>query len=152
MDQSPSSPGTSKPALACPHCGHSGKPVDTITVQSMVVPSRMMLVKPKADYYFCAEHDCPTVYFTEGNSFTTDALREAVYQKDDAGDVPVCYCFGWTRGRILTEIQKMGTSTAVETITGYVKADKCACEIRNPQGNCCLGNVSGLVKEALDKK
>src|SRR5438105_3289646 len=77
--------------INCPQCGHSGSPVDLITVKSMVVPSRMMQVRPKSGYFFCAQHDCATVYFSEENSFIADALREAVYQKDDAGDVPVCY-------------------------------------------------------------
>ena len=111
----------------------------------------MMQVRPKSSYFFCSQHDCATVYFSQENSFIADALREAVYQKDDAGDVPVCYCFGWTRGRIETEIKKMGKSTSVDTIAGHVKAGKCACEIRNPQGTCCLGNVSELVKKTLGK-
>jgi hypothetical protein len=30
-----------------------------------------------------------------------------------------------------------------------VKAGNCACEVRNPQGSCCLGNVQATVKQVM---
>jgi hypothetical protein len=37
-------------------------------------------------------------------------------------------------------------STVVADVTTGIKAGQCACEIRNPQGSCCLGNVRKVVK------
>jgi hypothetical protein len=35
-----------------------------------------------------------------------------------------------------------------ERITGEVEAGRCACEVKNPSGACCLGEVNKAVKEA----
>jgi hypothetical protein len=43
-----------------------------------------------------------------------------------------------------------GSSTAADRITALVKADRCACEVRNPQGTCCLGNVTAAVRIVAD--
>lgn len=55
--------------------------------------------------------------------------------------MPVCYCFGHTPASIRAEIERSGKSTAFATITADVKAGHCACEVRNPKGDCCLGDV-----------
>ncbi|MCK9905406.1 hypothetical protein MXD63_36140, partial [Frankia sp. Cpl3] len=34
----------------------------------------------------------------------------------------------------------------VDRIKTQVQAGRCACEIHNPQGTCCLGNVSAFVR------
>lgn len=39
------------------------------------------------------------------------------------------------------EIQK-GDSTAQQIIMQEVKAGRCACEVKNPAGTCCLGDVT----------
>jgi hypothetical protein len=35
----------------------------------------------------------------------------------------------------------------VDDISVGIDAEQCACDLRNPQGACCLGNVRGLIKE-----
>ena len=47
------------------------------------------------------------------------------------------------------EIRDTGKCTILQHITAEVKAGNCACEIRNPQGSCCLGNVNAAVKRAM---
>ena len=34
----------------------------------------------------------------------------------------------------------------VDDIHAGINAGQCACDLRNPQGSCCLGNVRGLIK------
>ena len=34
----------------------------------------------------------------------------------------------------------------IDDIDAGIQAGQCACDLRNPQGSCCLGNVRGLVK------
>jgi hypothetical protein len=61
----------------------------------------------------------------------------------------VCYCFGFTRQDIWDEIRQTGRSTIAERISAEVKAGNCACEVKNPSGKCCLGNVTRTAKDGL---
>ncbi len=104
------------------------------------------------DYRFCRTADCLTVYYsTDGQQqFSEDDLRERVYQKHpDDKDVFVCYCFRHTPLSIRNEIAATGRSTVVAAITAGIQADQCACDIRNPQGSCCLGNVRAVVGKVV---
>ena len=108
----------------------------------------LAVIRP-VEYSFCRTVQCPIVYFASDGrqTFTEGDLRERVYQKhpdDDA--VLVCYCFRHTPGTILAELRVFGISTTVERINAGIAASQCACEIRNPQGSCCLGNVAATVK------
>lgn len=132
----------------CPQSGSKGKRVDGATVKAML--SISLTVVRDVPYYFCRDEDCPVVYFNEGGTqiFTTDQVREHVYQKEpDSDEVFVCYCFRHTPGSIRAELIATGESTVIEAINMGIQAGQCACDIRNPQGACCLGNVSAVVKE-----
>ncbi len=132
---------------ACPTNGRIGKRVDSLTLKAMLAAPLTEL--RNVEYRFCPDPDCPTVYYSADGlqTFDESVLREKVYQKhpNDA-DVFVCYCFRHTRGSIQAEIEGEGKSRAVEAINAGIRADQCACDIRNPQGSCCLGNVRSLVK------
>lgn len=131
----------------CPTCQKKGKKIDTLTVKSMVTVS-LKMVSPTEQYYFCKTPDCPTVYFrADGKQlFTTNQLREAVHQKSPNDEsVSVCYCFGHTPAGIRAELEKTGHASAADDIREGINAGQCACEVRNPQGNCCLGNVNKVI-------
>ncbi len=134
---------------ACPRCRERGKPVDSITVKSMLaVPLTQIR---DVEYRFCKSPRCPVVYFpADGQDyFAQEHLRELVHQKHlTSDDVPVCYCFRHTPGSIRREFLETGTVTVIERITEGIQSGKCACDIRNPQGSCCLGNVRAVVKQA----
>jgi hypothetical protein len=133
---------------ACPACGQKGKSVDGATVKSMLSVSLNQI--KNSPYYFCQNRDCSTVYFSEDGlqSFDTDEVRERVYQKEpDADDVFVCYCFQHTVGEVLNATPN-GHTTILDDINAGIKAQQCACDLRNPQGSCCLGNVRGVIKQA----
>jgi hypothetical protein len=142
---------TQKPGN-CPICAKRGKSVDIVTLKSLLVPQAMKRLEPFAAYSFCRTANCSVVYFNAGALFTKDELAVRVYQKEKSDSTPVCYCFGFTREKLFNEVARTGKSTAVEEITQYVKDSKCACELRNPQGDCCLGNVSQVAKQALQEK
>ncbi len=132
---------------ACPTCGQKGKPVDGATVKSMLSVS-LNQVK-NVPYFFCQNRDCPAVYFSEDGlqSFDTDEVRERVYQKEpDTDDIFVCYCFQHTVGEILNATPE-GQTTILDDINAGITAGQCACDLRNPQGACCLGNVRGVIKQ-----
>jgi hypothetical protein len=99
-------------------------------------------------YAFCQQQPCPVVYFSaDGMQRLAEAdLRERVHQKaPGADDVFVCYCFRHTPGTLRAAHRATGTGTVIDQITRNIQAGRCACEIRNPQGRCCLGNVRAVI-------
>ncbi|MCH8200842.1 MAG: hypothetical protein IIB85_02845 [Chloroflexi bacterium] len=133
--------------VVCPSCQQEGKSLDTVTLKSLLT---VPLTELRAvEYRFCRTPDCPTVYYgADGEQqFGEDDICEQVHQKHPASDdVLVCYCFRHSPATIRAELSQTGHSSAVERITAGIKADQCACEIRNPQGSCCLGNVRAVVE------
>jgi hypothetical protein len=142
---------TEAPSKAdCPVSQASSKKVQTRTVRSLVRgDSRWRL--ENVQYYYCEDPTCPVVYFPSngGAYFTISDLDVKVFSKDKGDDVNVCYCFDWTRGRIKKEISETGTSIAPKEIARQVKEGLCSCDVKNPKGRCCLGDVNSVVKEAL---
>ena len=135
----------------CPQTGSKGKRVDSATVKALLSVS---LVEVRdVPYWFCRDSECPVVYFSEDGTqtFITDQIRERVYQKEPKSeDVFVCYCFRHTPGSIRAEFITTGESTVVDAINSGIHAGQCACDLRNPQGSCCLGNVSAVVNHIQD--
>lgn len=134
----------------CPSCSQKGKKIDTQTVKSLLAIS-LEEVNESVVYRFCKTVDCPITYFGgDSSTFTEAQLRESVHQKhphDD--DVLVCYCYQHTPGSIRAEVALNGQTDVVSRVTAGTKAGTCACDIRNPQGSCCLGNVSKVVKQIM---
>jgi hypothetical protein len=139
---------TAQPVRAtCPNCGTKGQLVGNATIKCLLNAS---LHRVKAvQHRFCAARDCAVVYFAEDGSeiFYTCDVRERVYQKEtDAGDVLVCYCFFHTLDDIRVDAETHDRSIIVDNIKVGVEQGYCACDWRNPQGTCCLGNVLQIVK------
>lgn len=137
---------------ACPGCGRRGRTVGLDTVQSQVAISLRELAQ--APYQFCATPDCAVVYYAAAvvssapapvqDAITRDQLRQRVFQKEPAPDVPVCYCFGHTLGAI-QQGDKAKRAAILAEIVGGTRQGQCACRLRNPQGSCCLGNLRRLM-------
>lgn len=143
------SPQQDSPARAavCPVCGQRGKPVQGQTVKALLSVSLRQV--QSVEYLFCKTHACPVVYFSADNehTFTVAQVRERVFQKEpDADDVFVCYCFRHTVGDIRSAASD-DRAKIVDNINAGIKAEQCACDLRNPQGSCCLGNVGSLIKQ-----
>lgn len=133
----------------CPECGQPGKFVETRTLKQMVQPQHLQLAN-KPDFSFCRTADCDVVYFhPDGDCLHKPDVRVRVGMKETENPVLICYCFGFTEAMVVEEIQATGKCTIPQRITAEVKAGYCACEIRNPQGSCCLGNVNAAVKKAV---
>ena len=134
-------------ANQCPTCSNKGKKVDSITLKAMLNIS--LLAVRDVPYFFCRTVDCEVVYFSgDGQqAFTKAQVREPVFQKESQNDDAfVCYCFRHSPATIRAELLDAGQSTVIAEINAGIKAGQCACEVRNPQGSCCLGNVGQVVK------
>ena len=87
------------------------------------------------------------MYFgAEGVQFPIGDVRTGVWQKQPFGGRQICYCFGESEALIRAEIEASEHSRAVERIREHIAASRCACEVRNPRGACCLADVIAAVE------
>lgn len=135
------------PTDICIHCGNLGKVVQGNTVKALLTVSLRNV--SASEYRFCAMPTCPIVYFAADHThaFTTHQLRERVYQKlPDDPTVWICYCFRYAVGEVrLASVERR--HAIIGDITAGVQAGQCACDLRNPQGSCCLGNVRAEIMQ-----
>jgi len=134
-------------ATQCPACEQGGAAVDRITLKALLTADGLRRGIPEHPRY-CATPDCPIVYFDADGSvtFTEADLVVPVYAKHpNDPKMPVCYCFRVHREAMLDrerahELRKM--------VAAEVKAGNCACEVRNPKGECCLGDLVQIERDS----
>lgn len=133
-------------ARLCPISRATGKPVELLTVKALLTENALRRVST-SPHRFCPDPDCDVVYFdAAGNHYTKADVRVPVWQKEPFGDRMVCYCFGENEAGIRAEMERLGRSDAVDRVRRHIEAGRCACEVRNPRGACCLGDVTAAVK------
>lgn len=136
----------------CPRCGQPGQPVALQTLKHQVKPEHLETVEA-GPFNFCRTATCDVAYFNDSGVVLTKAdVRQRIGLKETEDPIPLCYCFGFTEAMVGEEIRATGRCTIPQRITAEVKAGNCACEIRNPQGSCCLGNVTAALKKALSNR
>lgn len=138
-----------RPAAAddrCRRCGGKGRRVLRETMTSLLKPEALERLANDA-YFFDGTSSCDVVYFSnEARSyFHKDELTVRVGLKETESPIPLCYCFGHTAESVRDEILASGRSTVAERITAEVRAGTCSCEVENPSGKCCLGEVNRAV-------
>jgi Zinc binding domain len=133
----------------CPRCAAKGKTVSLTTVGSMAKTSVEACKLARPSYQLCRNSDCPVVFFSLGITIEKSELRVPVNFKEKNYDGPVCYCFNHTVASIRAEIQSTGRSTVQTAITKEIQAGRCACEVKNPAGSCCLGDITRVVQAVV---
>ena len=136
----------------CPECKTEGKPVGVKTLQHLVIEGKRGAIGD-GSYYFCAAPDCPVVYYNAAGSvlFHKGDIIIKVGLKESNPPIQVCYCFNIAEEDIREEIRKTGSSTASQRIRSKIKAKGCACEINNPSGRCCLGDIEKVEKRLMQE-
>lgn len=138
--------GSPNPPVECPVTGTIGKAVELLTVRALLTESALRRVTDSI-HRFCPDAVCDVVYFTDsGETYSTADIRVPVWQKEAADARMLCYCFGEGEAGLRDEIHATGASHAVERIRAQIDAGRCACEVRNPRGVCCLGDIGAAVK------
>jgi len=137
----PGEPKRQGDRFLCGQCNREGRPVDRITVQALLKAEARGAVNG-SHYRFCETPNCPVVYYGgDGSQFGKEQIRVRVGFKETEDPVLLCYCFGVTERMIHEEIRQTGRSSASTRIRAEVKAGNCRCEMENPSGRCCLGEV-----------
>lgn len=135
----------------CKECNQIGIPAKRITLKHMIREDKLSLIR-NTKYFFCPTSNCNVVYFSRnGDIFYKTNLKVRVGIKEIEEPMPVCYCFGYTKKMIQDDIAQNGYSTIEGKIKEAIKLKECKCEIANPKGACCLGDVAKIVKEATVK-
>ncbi len=137
--------GISKEERRCPSCRGEGAEVGRRTMKHWLKPERLFDI-PEERFSFCTSGDCPVVYFSvEGSIYGLEDVRAPLGR--DQKNPFVCYCFAVTEEMIAGAVRSERTPPFSELIRGEVRDGSCACDVRNPSGRCCLGEVGRL--EAL---
>lgn len=140
--EAPIPTGRADETIACPHCGTSGTRVEAITLKAVLTSAALRRGVPQSAR-FCNREGCPVVYFetTGGAVFTEEDVSVRAYAKHprDTG-VTVCHCFGYDA----RSVNAAPEGEIRRDVTREVRAGHCACEVRNPAGVCCLGDIVNL--------
>lgn len=145
-DESCSFEASEADAALCPESQSVGSKVGLITVKALLTAAALHRLDGSA-YRFCPDPGCDVVYFDRaaGSIFREHDLRTRVGLKEREDPVPICYCFDVTEADLRSEIATRGSTAVPAMIAAEVRTGHCACEVRNPQGTCCLGNLSKAV-------
>lgn len=133
-------------ARSCPRCRGNGAVVELQTVKALLTESALSRLSI-AHHRFCATPVCDVVYFDdEGRTFGASDIRVPVWQKRGSDAQTICYCFGETERSMAMELERTGRVEAVVRVRAHIAARRCACDIRNPRGACCLADLIAAVQ------
>ncbi len=130
----------------CPECHALAKGVLGKTLAHLLKEGTKSRFDCLDGFYYCKTAACRVVYFRDEAVLTQDDLTVTVGLKEGAVPATVCYCFGWTKEKIKAELDETGATTALEDIKAKMENPGCSCEILNPSGGCCLGDVGKVIK------
>lgn len=134
----------------CPGCNRNGKKVKEITLNNLLKNDK----EPGSEsYQVCTTQNCNIVYFSESDSqrFNKDDLKVRFGLKEAESPRTLCYCFNHSVEEIESEIIATGDSKAISKIKTSMKENGCDCEITNPLGGCCMGEISKVIKDLKSK-
>ncbi|MDX8130375.1 hypothetical protein QLH52_23995 [Methylomonas sp. OY6] len=135
------SPSTlTKTKQNCPECGTSCKSVGILTLYHQVrFPENQSIITDS--YYFCPAKTCSVGYFSStSNTIPKQHLRSYQSIQNDA----LCYCFDIDAEQYLSALKDHREEPIKAFVVQRTQAGECACEIRNPSGQCCLANFKRL--------
>ena len=136
-----------KGKVVCPTCGEKAKGVLAKTLDALLTLNTKSNLSCLDGFYYCKTAECKTIYFREDLVLRQEHLSVTVGLKKGANPATLCYCFEWTKGKIQEEIQATGGTKALDDIKAKMENPGCSCEVLNPSGGCCLGDVSKVIKE-----
>lgn len=135
-------PSPAQNSVSCPTCGTTGKTVPLLTLKALLSPTALASLDASEAHRFCPDAQCDVVYFSSSRTYTQADVKVPVYQKDLHPDTPACYCFGHTRADLERSTRAGEAERIPQSIGVHIKAGRCGCEVNNPQGSCCLGNIN----------
>lgn len=124
-----STSNTSKEIKKCPLCHSESEKIGEKTILSLLKEENQDLLDNQKLYY-CNNHDCDLVYFSEKQNFYKKDLKINIDDK-------VCFCFNISK----EEIEREGKDKVLDKIKTNMKDIGCSCDIKNPSGKCCMPQI-----------
>lgn len=127
----------------CPQCGISCKSVSIKTLYHQVkFPNNQSI--NSGGYYYCPVKACAAGYFsTDGRMIPKQQLKSAQNIQDDM----LCYCFDISEAQYRLALQANNAESIKHFVIEQTRSGTCACEIRNPSGQCCLAKFKQIERE-----
>jgi hypothetical protein len=141
----PEPSGSNEIVTNCPGCRTRGANVELRTLKGLLTSAALPRLQT-VSHRFCKSPDCDVVYFDEtGAAFRTTDVRTPIWQKSVGDDRTICYCFAETEAGLRADVER-DTNSVIDRIRAHIEACRCACDIRNPRGVCCLGDLATIMK------
>ena len=138
---------TAESSVACPDCRRQGVIVRARTVKALLTQEALARLGVGV-HRLCESSGCPVVYYDDrGGVYHRQDVHVDVWHKEPFGSRMICYCFGETEQTIRMEFEKRGQSEAVERVRAHIDLGRCACDVRNPRGVCCLDDLAAAVEQ-----
>lgn len=126
----------------CPKCNQSSKSVEMLTLfHQLKFPKNIEIISD--NYYFCTDKTCSVGYFSQPDKIV---LLQHLRSFEDIKNDQLCYCFDINKSTYLNALSKQSAESLINFIIQKTKSGDCACEIRNPSGQCCLARFKQLKK------
>jgi len=142
---------TNENSDSCPSCDQKGKLVPTSSINHFLKDNIKRNITSLEGFSFCATSSCDVVYFKNTCMIHINDVKYKIGLKNNSHPSIVCYCFNWTKEKIQEQLEKTGTTSALEEIKDKVQNKKCLCEIKNPKGKCCMSDVKKTINEIKSK-
>lgn len=133
----------------CPCCHNKAKGVLEKTLNALLKNETKDSLKSLESFFYCKTSSCDVVYFRDDIFLYQKDLKVTVGIKEGVKPANLCYCFGWTKEKIEDEIKHTGKTKALNDIKEKMKNIGCLCEIKNPSGSCCLGDVKKAINNLV---
>jgi hypothetical protein len=135
-------PPLAQSTRTCPVCAGRTLAVDLATIKALLKPEALGQLQ-MVTFRFCPEPACDTVYVSDtGQVFRVHDVRVPVWQKLRPGDRMLCYCFGETELDLHSQI---AAAAVLARVRAHIAERRCACDVRNPRGSCCLGDLTAAI-------
>ena len=131
----------------CPQCHDKAKGVLSKTLEHLLIHEAKKEFTNLDGFHYCKTPSCEVVYFRGNDILLQKDLTVGVGLKEGSSPETLCYCFEWSKEKIREELINKGETVALEDIKAKMENPGCSCEVLNPSGGCCLGDVTKAIKE-----
>lgn len=126
----------------CPQCGESCKSVEHKTLYHQVkFPENQTILEDK--YYFCAVKNCTVGYFSSTEHIIP---KQSLRTYQEIEEDKLCYCFDINTKQYLSALKANNAEKIKNFVIQKTKSGDCACDVKNPSGQCCLAKFKPLAQ------
>ncbi|OQK16042.1 hypothetical protein AU255_13085 [Methyloprofundus sedimenti] len=132
-------------SYACPECHQFGKSISLKTLYHNVrFPENQQILADS--YFYCANKSCAVAYFSISGKILAQYLLSSAQAQAIEAD-KLCYCFDISAAQYRSALKDNIAERVKNFVIEQTKTGLCACEIRNPSGQCCLAKFKQIDKK-----